>query len=435
MKPSPFSLSVFLPSVRTKAILIGLLLCLALLLGCRPQPDETEQPAATAVPDPGDTTAVPTETAPQGVVILTEGQLVAVNPVLPLGFEAGGRVLAVNVQPGDVVAAGDVIATLDDGALQDGVTSAELQVALAENSLAQSQAALDNLLDWEVDEFAVALAEANLAAAQANLENAENQDAAAGNSLTSAAVAIEQAERALAQAQEAYDKAHDPARDWELNDPFRADFLKAERDATASQLTFAQENLQVARAQYSLAAAGLNNDSALSAQTSIASAQQALDQAQRGPSEADIAAAELRVEQAQLSLEQSQFSQAQAQEGLTQAQLLAPWSGTVLSVDVAPGAFVGAGTPVITLLDTANLQFHTSNLSERDLAQVQPGQPAEIILKSYPDRPISGSVAGIAPQASGTLGDAAVFTVMINLDESDLALRPGMTGRAEIVRE
>lgn len=432
MRPS--SLSVFLPSVR---LFLGLLIGLALLPGCRAQPVQPGLTAATATPAAAETDADPVATPAgrPGVVILTEGQLVAVNPVLPLGFEAGGRVLTVNVRPGDVVAAGDVIATLDDGALQDGVTSAELQVALAENSLAQAQAALDDLLNWEVDEFAVALAEANLAAAQANLENAQNQDAAAGNSLTSAAVAIGQAERALAQAQEAYDRAHDPARDWELNDPFRADFLKAERDATANQLTFAQENLQVARAQYSVAAAGLNNDSALSAQVSVASAQQALDQAQRGPTEADIAAAELRVEQAQLSLEQSQFNLAQAQESLAQAQLLAPWAGTVLSVEVAPGAFVGAGSPVITLLDTANLQFHTNNLSERDLAQVQPGQPAEITLKSYPDRPISGSVAGIAPQASGTLGDAAVFTIMINLDETDLALRPGMTGRAEITRE
>jgi HlyD family secretion protein len=433
MKPT--FLSPFLPSVRAKAILPGLLLCLVFLLGCRPQPEEAEQTAATATPGTSDATPVATEAARPGVVILTEGQLVAVNPVLALGFEAGGRLLSVNVQPGDVVAAGDVIATLDDGALQDGVTSAELQVALAENSLAQFQAALDDLLDWEVDEFAVTLAEANLAAAQANLENAENQDAVAGNSLTSAAVAIEQAERALAQAQEAYDRAHDPARDWELNDPFRADFLKAERDGTAAQLTFAQENLQVARAQYSVAAGGLNNDSALNAQASVASAQQALDQTQRGPTEADIAAAELRVEQAQLSLEQSQFSLTQAQESLTQAQLLAPWSGTVLSVEAAPGAFVGAGTPVITLLDTANLQFHTNNLSERDLAQIQPGQPAEIVLKSYPDQPITGSVVGIAPQASGTLGDAAVFTVMIELGEGDLVLRPGMTGRAEIIRE
>lgn len=413
-----------------------LLLASTVLLGCRPQAEEQGQ-AATATPGSADTDANPTEAAPvaAGVVILTEGQLVAVNPVLPLAFEAGGRLLTLNVRPGDTIAAGDLIATLDDDALQDAVTSAELQLSLAENSLAQAQASLDELLDWEVDEFAVALAEANLAAAQANLENAENQDAAAGNSLTSVFVAIEQAERAVAQAQEAYNRAHDPGRDWELNDPFRADFLKAEREGTANQLAFAQENLQVAQAQYSVTAAGINNDSALNAQISIASAQQALDQAQRGPTEAQIVAAELRVEQAELSLEQSQFSLSQAEAALAEAQLLAPWSGTVLSVEVAPGAFVGAGSPVITLLDTANLQFHTSNLSERDLAQVQPGQPAEIILKSYPDRPLTGTVAGIAPQASGTLGDAAVFTVQIDLEADDLVLRPGMTGRAEITRE
>jgi hypothetical protein len=44
-------------------------------------------------------------------------------------------------------------------------------------------------------------------------------------------------------------------------------------------------------------------------------------------------------------------------------------------------------------------------------------------------------VAGVAPQASGMVGDAAIFTVEIELAPTDLALRPGMTGRVEITDE
>ena len=246
---------------------------------------------------------------------------------------------------------------------------------------------------------------------------------------------MDQAERNLAQAQEAYDVAHNSARDWELNDPFRSDALKAEREGTARNLEYAQENLVVARSQYYLAVANLNNDSALSAQVSVVQAEQSLAQAQRGPTEAEIVSAELQVAQAEIGLEQNQFALTQAENNLAKVALLAPWSGTILSVEVTVGAVVGAGTPIATLLDTANIQFHTTNLSERDLAQIAVGQAVEMVLKSYPATPLNGFVAGIAPQSSGVVGDAAVFTVMVDLAETELVLRPGMSGRAQITNE
>ncbi|MDT8306714.1 MAG: efflux RND transporter periplasmic adaptor subunit [Anaerolineae bacterium] len=400
---------------------------LLIFAACRQSP-------APPTPAPTQESAAPTArpTAAAGTTILADGQLVATTPVLPLAFEASGRLLELAVSPGDHVAANERVALLDEAALQEAVANAALQVAQAELSLQQAQLTLDDLLAWEPDETAIALAEANLAAAEAALENAQTQDSAAGNSLTSARVNLDQARRGLADAETAHETAFDPARDWELNDPFRQRPLEAERDAAERNLAFAQENLQVAQAQYNLAWAGLNNDTAVSANASVLSASQALEQAQTGPSDSDIAAARLQVDQAALSLEQSQVALEQAQAALGKAELTAPWAGTVLSVEFAPGAMVSAGAPVITLLDAARLQFHTTNLSERDLAQIAPGQPVAITLKTYPGRPIGGTVAGIAPQATGTVGDAAVFTVHIDLDPTDLPLRPGMTGRAEI---
>ncbi|MCA9935294.1 MAG: HlyD family efflux transporter periplasmic adaptor subunit [Ardenticatenaceae bacterium] len=413
-----------------------LMLLLFLLVGCG-QGTVVEGPgSATAVADPNATaTPRPTTLPAGGTMVLADGQIVAVNPVLPLSFEANGRLLQLNVHVGDYVAAGDVVATLDDSALQEAVTSAELQVAQAENSLAQAQLSLDDLMAWEADETAVALAEANLAAAQAGYEDAQASDAAAGNSLTSARVNLDQAQRQVDDAQEAYDTAFDPGREWELNDPWRKPALEAERDGATRNLQYAQENLSVARSQYNLAVVGLNNDTAVSANASVLSAQQALEQATTGPKASEIAAARLSVTQAQISLEQAQFSLQQAQSALDNSQLVAPWNGTILSVDVAVGATVGAATPIVTLLDSDHLQFHTSNLSERDLAQMQAGQPAEIVLKTFSTQPLQGTVVGIVPQATGTVGDAAVFTVMIDLEPTDLPLRPGMTGRVEIMDE
>lgn len=417
-----------------KRYLLLLILFWMSVVGCQQNRETQGQETAVSTAIASTPTSQANQPAPTGATtILAEGHLVAVNPTLALAFETNGRLLSIAVKPGDVVAAGDLIATLDDKTLQETITSAELQVAQAENSLAQAQTSLDELLNWQPNETAVLVAQANLAAAQASYENAQTQDAAAGNSLTSASISVEQAERNLTDAQEAYNTAFDPGREWELNDPFRADALKAEREGAIRSLAYAEENLQVAQAQYNLAWAGLNNDTALNAQASVAAAQQTLEQAQTGPKEAEIAAAELQVAQAELSLAQNQFTLGQTQAALEQTRLVAPWAGTVVSVETAVGAIVGAGTPIITLLDTVHLQFHTTNVSERDLGQIGLGKTAELVLKSYPDTPLNGTVVGIAPQSSGTVGDAAVFTVLITLDETELVLRPGMTGRVEIV--
>jgi HlyD family secretion protein len=407
-----------------------------------------------ATPDISSATPQATQPPPTGTTVLADGELVAAKPALPLSFVANGRLMAIHFQEGDVVEEGAVLATLDESALSEAVTSAELQVAQAETALAQAQLTLDDLVDWEPNELDVALAEANLVTAETNYENALAQDSAAGNSLTSARISITQAQRALDQAQETYDNAFDEARDWEQfydeptclpgqtggkQNPCTGITWKKriedDRDFASRALPNAQEALQVAQANYNLAVAGLNDNNAPNAEASIASAQHALDQARTGPKESEIAAARLAVDQTELSLEQAEFNLDQARNTLEDAMLFAPWPGTILSVDTAPGAMVGDGTPILTLLDAEHLQFHTTNLSERDLADIEPGQSVELSLKTYPGQEINGRVVRIVPQSSGEVSDAATFTVVIDLEPSDLLLLPGMTGRAEIQRE
>ncbi len=418
--------------------LIFTLLFLLLLASCgqvgvAPEVAVTE----TAVPEAAsaEATVMPEPTAVTGVTILADGVVKAERPVLPLGFRANGQLLTIAVQPGDDVAAGDVLATLDDAALQEAIANADLQLEQSQASLKQAQAELGKLLAWKPDVLAVELAQANLAAAEAGLESTQTQDSVAGNSVTSARIAVDQAERGLADAQKAYDTAYDPGREWELNDRWRADALKNEREAATRNLKFAQENLETARANYVLAAAKLNDNSVLSAEAAVINARQALAQAQKGPTEAEIEAARLNVEKAEIALRQSELALEQVQDNLSDAQLIAPWNGRILSVDVAPGAFVSAGAPVLQLLDMDSLAFYTTNLSERDLAQVGVGDTAVITLKAYPDDPIKGTVARIGLQAEGTVGDAATFPVIILLNNTGRDVRPGMTGRVEILGE
>lgn len=415
---------------------LGILLLLLFLVACGGRPGngvrEGRNEAAPEADSQATETPRATPSEPGGTTIVADGQLEPVNKNVALSFAEGGRLLELHVEAGEKISAGDLVATLDDEALAAAVVSAELGVAQAETSLDQARLSLDDLLAWEPDPLAVALAEANVAAAEADLERAQAQDAAAGNSLVSAQVGVEQAELALEDAREAYDTAWDPGRDWELGDPFRKVLLEREREATERAVKQAEDNLAVARANYSLALAGLNDESALNAEANLANARQALDQVQSGPGESEIAAARLQVTQAELALDQAEFTWEQARQALDNAELVAAQGGTVLTIDAVEGTLVGAGAPVITLVDAEHVRFHTTNLSERDLGYVQPGEPAQITLKSYPGRPIEGTVAYIAPQASGMVGDAATFTVVVELQGTDLATRPGMTGRVEL---
>lgn len=413
------------------------LVVLFILAGCAQQPSSFErvEGTATAVPEAAEGEATATsEPIRRGVTILADGTVKAELPTLPLAFSTSGKVLELHVQPGDRVSAGDLIAVLDDTTLHDSIANAQLQVSQAESSLAQAEADLDELVNWEPDSLAVELAQANLESAQAALANAQTQDAVSGNNATSARISLEQAQRGLQDAQNAVTTAYDPGREWEFGIEWMRTALENERKAADRNLQFAQEQLEVAQANYNLALAGINNDTAVSAEASVVSAEQSLAQAQEGPKPEELEAAQRAVEQAEISLQQSQLTLQQAERALSDAQLLAPWDGTVLTVDAAPGAFVGSGTPIITLLDTNQLAFHTTNLSERDLTQIEPGQTAQITLKAYPNDIIEGTVLRVGVQAEGTVGDAATFPVVIALSVSDLDIRPGMTGSVELIK-
>jgi len=404
------------PRLVTTALFLGLA-----LTGCG-RPGTVTPPPATpeAAPTPRPEAA---EARLDEVTILADGQLVAVNPVVPVGFVTSGQLLTLTVGVGDVVQAGDLIAELDTTDLEERLAQARLNQRSAENALGRAE-----------QERADALREAQLSLEklQVRFEQAEAQDV--DTPVTVAYIRFQQAERSLADTQQAYDQAWDSARDWELymtdptgippfQGPSMKDQLEAERSSTQRALAMARDNLEIARAEYA---------QTLAARESHGYELEAL--------QLDVELAEFRVEQLgrevdpslELNIEQARFEVQVLERQMDDTRLLAPGAGLVLTQEAVPGALVGAGVPIITLLDATDLEFHTTNLSERDLAHVRPGQPARLVLKTYPDDPLTGAVARIAPQAGPLVGDAATFTVSIELAPTGLALRPGMTGRVEI---
>ena len=113
-----------------------------------------------------------------------------------------------------------------------------------------------------------------------------------------------------------------------------------------------------------------------------------------------------------------------------QSDLTAPFAGTVISVDIAPYETVTPGQVVIVLGDLTKYQIETTDLSERDVTQVQNGQPATVFIEAL-NGDFSGTVVDVA-RISSEIGGDVVYKVTIELDEQPAGLLWGMSADVEI---
>ena len=108
----------------------------------------------------------------------------------------------------------------------------------------------------------------------------------------------------------------------------------------------------------------------------------------------------------------------------------APVSGSVIDLQVAPGAFVNdptAATMTIANLDTI---WVTANVPEKDIAFVFPGQTVNVTFRSYPDDVFSGKVLFVSDVVES---DTRRNKVRIAFDNPDKLLKPNMFADATFV--
>ena len=137
-----------------------------------------------------------------------------------------------------------------------------------------------------------------------------------------------------------------------------------------------------------------------------------------------------KIEEADSKVEQSQYALEVAKASLAQGTLLAPFGGTIVKVDTAPGEYVQPTQVVIDIANLEDLQIETTDLSELDVAAVKIGQRATVYIEAL-DKEFSGEVTSISP-ISNTLGGDVVFKVTIKLDEQPQGLLWGMSADVTI---
>jgi HlyD family secretion protein len=146
--------------------------------------------------------------------------------------------------------------------------------------------------------------------------------------------------------------------------------------------------------------------------------------------------------QAQVQLDQATIRQREADlhaanVNLAYTDIASPVDGTVVSRNVTMGQTVAASfqTPTLFLIaqDLTKMQVDT-NVSESDVGAAKVGQRATFTVEAYPNRTFTGQVVQVR-EAPITVQNVVTYNVVVAVDNSDLALLPGMTANTRIITD
>jgi HlyD family secretion protein len=243
-------------------------------------------------------------------------------------------------------------------------------------------------MDDEQIRLQVAQAKATLDSAQASLEKV--QAGARPQEISQAEAAMRQAKINLDSAEENY---------------LRMEKLFSEGAVSEQQYEQAKGQYEIAEAQYQ-------------------SANESYKLVIEGASQPDIRAVEAQVRQAQSALEI-------AQSQLNNSIVKAPINGKVISISVKTGELVASAVPLLSILDVSEL-YIKAGISEKDIASIQIGQEAEILIDAYPQEKFYGEVTSRGVMVDPT---SKSMEIKIKIIEPHVDIPPGVFARANIVIE
>lgn len=389
-----------------KLTVLSVMLIVSLLLtGCSLLPSETES----------ETTAQPT--AVQERVVETEGD-VAEGSIVPrdyanLVFPISGEVAEVLFEEGDNIAGGDVLIRLKpDEQLEAGLQSAQLELLQAQQALTALQ---DNApITISQADAAVTQANINLLDAQEVLDDLDTDDFQ--EEIDDAWKDVIDAKEDLEDAQEDYDDVKDLDDDSDKKQDAEEDLEDAQNayDEALRDYDYLVTQLEQARGAVDIAEAQL------------ADAQNQVDSLVDGIDPDDLAQAQQRIQTAEAGV-------AAAEAALGHLELKAPFAGTVVDLDLAPGEKVIPNQRVAQIADLSQLYVETTDLTENEVVDITVGQEVTVTPDALPDLELQGIVESISDGYQEKSGDI-VYTIRIILDESDPLLRWGMTVEVKFIQ-
>ncbi len=325
-----------------------------------------------------------------------------------VGSRVGGRVAEVLVDEGASVTQGQELVRLEPYDLRQ----LELE---AVSTMAASQAELDRLTaGYQVQE--VQQAEARHQQFAARLEaliNGPRQE-----EINAARGRADAAEVELALATRNLDRSRQLLRDNAIS---RQEFETAEE-----QQKSAQSSVVVRNNELQLLHAGTRPEELSEARARLAEAKAAWDLLTQGYRPEAIAQAAATRDAASARVEA-------IRQRLQELVIRSPVASVVEAVDLQPGDLVGAGAPVLSLIDSASLWVR-AYVPENEL-DLRVGQALWLSVDSFPQERFAGRLSFIARRAEFTPSNVQtleerskqVFRIKVLITEGLERLRPGMS--------
>ena len=138
--------------------------------------------------------------------------------------------------------------------------------------------------------------------------------------------------------------------------------------------------------------------------------------------------AEAQVQQAKAALEI-------AKTDLEHTVIISPLDGIVISRNVDVGQTVVASFQTPTLFNIAEDLVHmqvNTNVDEADIGIIKVGQEAKFTVDAFPDDVFEGKVVEIR-MSPIIFQNVVTYDTIINVDNSSLKLKPGMTANTSIL--
>ncbi len=222
----------------------------------------------------------------------------------------------------------------------------------------------------------------------------------------------------------------------DFNDEVRQGQVLARIDPKTYETQIAQGNAQVANARASLNQAIATQRNAqldynrkaelvqrqLVARSDVDLARAALDQA-----DAQVASARAQIQQQTAATQTTRVN-------LDRTVIRSPVNGVVLTRSIEPGQTVAASLQAPELFtiaeDLSQMKIELA-VDEADIGQVRPGQGVSFTVDAFPDRQFRGEVQQVRLSAT-TTNNVVTYPVVVNVDNADGTLLPGLTVNAEI---
>jgi HlyD family secretion protein len=191
-----------------------------------------------------------------------------------------------------------------------------------------------------------------------------------------------------------------------------------------------QATLRQAQADLVLAEAQLENAQSKLRRSEELHRTQSITEQEYEDSRLAVASARAQLVRAQRSLEDARIA-------AEDTEVKAPISGVIIQKNVEVGSVissatreVGGGTVLLQMANLDTVQVRAL-IDETDIGKIQPGMEVTITVDAYQNRPFSGRVLKIEPQATVTQ-NVTMFPVLVRIPNTNDLLKPGMNSEVEV---